>query len=105
MHAARSLLLPLESTAEVIRRETGNPSVEFFRADLSSQAEIRRLARDRLRGWPCDQALAGLRDPAAVADLPAGERDACRLLWADVRETLARAQAAAVPNDLSAGND
>jgi NAD(P)-dependent dehydrogenase (short-subunit alcohol dehydrogenase family) len=30
--------------AEAIRRETGNPSVEFLRADLSSQAEVRRLA-------------------------------------------------------------
>jgi retinol dehydrogenase 12 len=37
-----------ESTAEAIRRQTGNPSVEFLVADLSSQAEIRRLAREFL---------------------------------------------------------
>lgn len=32
------------STVEAIRRATGNPEVTFLRADLSSQAEIRRLA-------------------------------------------------------------
>src|SRR5262245_25858958 len=37
-----------ETTAEAIRRETGNPSVEFLVADLSSQAEVRRLAREFL---------------------------------------------------------
>jgi len=30
--------------AEAIQRETGNPSVEFLVADLSSQEEVRRLA-------------------------------------------------------------
>jgi len=38
-----------ESTVERIRRDAGNPSVEFFRADLSSQADVRRLA-DEFRG-------------------------------------------------------
>src|SRR5262245_55083634 len=37
-----------EATVAAIRRETGNPSVEFLVADLSSQAEIRRLAREFL---------------------------------------------------------
>jgi retinol dehydrogenase 12 len=32
-------------TAEAIRRDTGNPSVEHLVADLSSQAEVRCLAR------------------------------------------------------------
>src|SRR5437899_12475981 len=36
------------ATAEAIRRETANPSVEFLVADLSAQAEIRRLAREFL---------------------------------------------------------
>ncbi|MCE9618639.1 MAG: SDR family oxidoreductase [Planctomycetes bacterium] len=35
-----------EFTAESIRRATGNPRVEFIAADLSSQREIRRLARE-----------------------------------------------------------
>src|SRR3954447_17223381 len=38
-----------EAIVERIRRDVGNPSVEFLRADLSSQAEVRRLA-DEFRG-------------------------------------------------------
>ena len=37
-----------EAAVDAIRRETGNNSVEFLRADLSSQAEIRRLASEFL---------------------------------------------------------
>src|SRR3954470_19314940 len=37
-----------EAAVLAIRRETGNDSVEFLRADLSSQAEIRRLASEFL---------------------------------------------------------
>jgi retinol dehydrogenase-12 len=37
-----------EATAEAIRRETGNPAVEYLVADLSSQADVRRLAREFL---------------------------------------------------------
>jgi retinol dehydrogenase-12 len=36
------------ATAGAIQQATGNPSVEFLVADLSSQAEIRRLAREFL---------------------------------------------------------
>jgi retinol dehydrogenase 12 len=35
-----------EATAGAIRQETGNPSVEFLVADLSSQAEVRKVARE-----------------------------------------------------------
>jgi len=35
-----------ESTVRHIKRVGGNPDVEYFRADLSSQTEIRRLADD-----------------------------------------------------------
>jgi retinol dehydrogenase 12 len=42
-----------ESTVEKIRRETDNPNVEFQRADLSSQREIRRLAREFLEKHDC----------------------------------------------------
>src|SRR5262245_43262976 len=37
-----------EAKAEAIRRETGNPAVEYLVADLSSQAEVRRVAREFL---------------------------------------------------------
>ena len=40
-----------EATAEAIRRQTGNAAVEFLRADLSSQAEVRRLAREFLQRY------------------------------------------------------
>jgi len=32
--------------------------------------------------------LAGIRDPAAVAKLPADEQEACKKLWADVAALL-----------------
>jgi len=37
-----------EAAVERIRRETGNASVEYLRADLSSQADVRRLAQEFL---------------------------------------------------------
>ncbi|MDB5353482.1 MAG: dehydrogenase, short-chain alcohol dehydrogenase like protein [Planctomycetota bacterium] len=37
-----------EATVEAIRRDTGNDAVEFLRADLSSQEEVRRLAKEFL---------------------------------------------------------
>src|SRR4051812_12991139 len=37
-----------DSTVESIRRETGTPDVEALVAALSSQAEVRRLAREFL---------------------------------------------------------
>src|SRR5262245_25368022 len=37
-----------EATAEGIRQQTGNPAVEQLVADLSSQGEVRRLAREFL---------------------------------------------------------
>jgi retinol dehydrogenase-12 len=36
------------ATLEKIGRETGNPSVEFFQVDLSSQSDVRRVARQFL---------------------------------------------------------
>jgi NAD(P)-dependent dehydrogenase (short-subunit alcohol dehydrogenase family) len=41
-----------EAAAVVIRRATGNPAVDGFGADLSSQAEVRRLAERILDAYP-----------------------------------------------------
>ena len=41
-----------EHAADAIARESGNPAVEIFVADMSSQAEVRRLARDVLAAYP-----------------------------------------------------
>jgi serine/threonine-protein kinase len=47
-----------------------------------------------LRHWQADIDLAGVRDPDALARLPAEERDAWRSLWADVEALLQKAQGA-----------
>jgi NAD(P)-dependent dehydrogenase (short-subunit alcohol dehydrogenase family) len=41
-----------EATADRIRREADNPSVEYLLADLSSQAEVRRLAEEVKGRYP-----------------------------------------------------
>jgi retinol dehydrogenase-14 len=41
-----------EAAAEDIRAATGNPNVDVFGADMSSQAEVRRLATEVLDAYP-----------------------------------------------------
>jgi retinol dehydrogenase-14 len=41
-----------EAAAAAISRESGNPAVDIFVADLSSQAEVRRLADEVLATYP-----------------------------------------------------
>jgi serine/threonine-protein kinase len=50
------------------------------------------LVGQTLRHWQADPDLAGLRDPAQLARLPAEERAACERLWADLAEALRRTQ-------------
>jgi hypothetical protein len=45
-----------------------------------------------LRHWKADGDLAGLRDPEALARLPAEEQQSCRKLWSEVDAILAKAQ-------------
>jgi retinol dehydrogenase-14 len=42
----------VEAAAVEVRRATGNPQVDAFGADLSSQAEVRRLAAEVLDAYP-----------------------------------------------------
>jgi serine/threonine protein kinase/Flp pilus assembly protein TadD len=78
-------------------------ALAWLRADLAANGklleggkpEAGRLVRQRLLRWQGDPALAGLRDPAAVALLSAGEAEACRQLWAEVGALLDKATAAA----------
>jgi NAD(P)-dependent dehydrogenase (short-subunit alcohol dehydrogenase family) len=42
----------VEAAADEIRRATGNPDIGAFGADLSSQAEVRRLAAEVLAAYP-----------------------------------------------------
>ncbi len=60
----------------------------------SGKSEERRLVLHRLRSWQADANLAGLRDPAAVAQLPGDEQEACKRLWADVQALLTKVDAA-----------
>jgi serine/threonine-protein kinase len=46
---------------------------------------------DTLKRWQIDPDLAGLRDPAALGDLPAEEREKCAALWNEVNALLNRA--------------
>ena len=48
--------------------------------------------RQTLRNWQKDSDLAGVRDKAALARLPAEEQKAFAQLWADVAATLQKAE-------------
>jgi eukaryotic-like serine/threonine-protein kinase len=50
----------------------------------SGQAAALSLVRQTLQHWQTDADLAGLRDTAALAKMPASERTACQKLWLDV---------------------
>jgi tetratricopeptide (TPR) repeat protein len=50
----------------------------------SGQPDVRSAVRRAVESWQQDPDLAGLRDEAALAKLPEGERTACRQLWAEV---------------------
>jgi tetratricopeptide (TPR) repeat protein len=75
-------------------------AVGWLQADLTAWAKLLQagppdtpaLVLETLAHWQGDLDLASLRDPAAVANLPSGERQACRKLWADVEALLQRAQ-------------
>ena len=53
----------------------------------------RKTAADTLRHWQRNNDLAGLRDAAALAKLPPGERAACEKLWGDAAALLKKAEA------------
>jgi serine/threonine protein kinase/Flp pilus assembly protein TadD len=73
-------------------------ALEWLRADLgvirkrleTGKPLDRVLLQQRLRHWQRDPDLASLRDPDAVARLPADEQEACKQLWAEVEASLAK---------------
>jgi hypothetical protein len=72
--------------------------LESWRRLLEPEPETTRwsVAHD-LRKWLGDPYFAGVRGPEALARLPAAEREAWQKLWADVADTLARAQELSAP--------
>jgi hypothetical protein len=55
---------------------------------LADDATQHARIRQALQCLQMDADLAGIRDPAAFAKLPADEREACKKLWADVEALL-----------------
>jgi tetratricopeptide (TPR) repeat protein len=58
----------------------------------SGKPADRAAVRLALRGWQQDSDLAGIRDPAALATLPAQEQKAFSQLWADVAATFRKTE-------------
>jgi tetratricopeptide (TPR) repeat protein len=76
-------------------------ALDWLRADLSAWGKLlasgppqaRPAIVAKLSGWKEDSALAGIRDAAALARLPADEQKACAKLWADVAALRKKANA------------
>jgi serine/threonine-protein kinase len=88
-----------EDAAKLDAREQARlrqQALDWLRADLTlRQKQLQSAkpgetdqARAALRHWQQDADLAGIRDEAALAKLPAGEREACSRLWAEVAALL-----------------
>ncbi len=107
-HAARAAALAgfgrgedADQLCEAERAEWRKQALAWLREDLETWRErsdggsalLRGSIQKTLRRWRNDEALCGLRDPAALAPLPADERDACRCLWEDVDRLLAELSA------------
>jgi tetratricopeptide (TPR) repeat protein len=83
------------------RRRRRQQALGWLRADLtlwakrlaSGRPADRAQVQEALRYWQGDPDLAGLRDRATVAKLPAEEQKGCRKLWAEVKALLAKARA------------
>jgi tetratricopeptide (TPR) repeat protein len=72
-------------------------ALEWLRADLAAwarqPAEGRPAERNALLSWQQEPNLAGVREAAALARLPAAERQRWQQFWADVAAQLARSWA------------
>jgi hypothetical protein len=60
------------------------PTVALWPKKAAGDGLAREQAQKTLGRWQTDAALAGIRDPEALALLPDEERDACRKLWTEV---------------------
>jgi serine/threonine-protein kinase len=84
-------------------------SLDWLRADLAAWRRLldkepdkaRPVVAAKMRHWQQDADLAGVRAPQALAKLPEAERQAWQKLWADVPDTLARAEGKTTPEKKS----
>jgi serine/threonine protein kinase/Flp pilus assembly protein TadD len=75
-------------------------ALDWLRADLAAYHQLLEkepgkagpLVRQRMQHWLADRDFAGLRGPEALTKLPEAERHPWQTLWADVAQTLARAE-------------
>ena len=75
-------------------------AADWLKADLAAWSKISegdsakatQAISQTFQHWKADTDLAGLRDPDALARLPADEQKACRALWAEVDALLAKVQ-------------
>ena len=89
---------PLDDTAKARWRKQ---AIDWLKADLAAWTKIvesgppqaRQAVSQTLQHWKVDTDLAGIRDPAALAKLPADEQAACRALWAQVEALLGKSGA------------
>ena len=88
--------LPDEATRHALREK----ALGWLRADLANWAKVldggnepvrKQAVAQTLAHWKQDVDLASIRDEGALAKLPDGERDAFRVLWADVEALLRKA--------------
>ena len=83
------------------RRRLRQQALDWLKANLmawgkrldSGPAQARPAIVKTLRHWHQDNDLAGIRDAAALAKLPADEQKAFNQLWADVAALLKKAEA------------
>jgi eukaryotic-like serine/threonine-protein kinase len=89
---------PLDNAAKARWR---TQAIDWLKADLAAWSKIldggppqaRQAIPQTLQHWKTDTDLAGLRDGAALANLPAEEQQVCRALWDEVDTVLAKAKA------------
>jgi serine/threonine-protein kinase len=80
-------------------------AIEWLKTDLTfwrkqveaGSSESAAFVKKTLQHWQVDPDLAGLRDEAGMAKLPADEQKACRALWSEVNALLARATQGKAP--------
>jgi eukaryotic-like serine/threonine-protein kinase len=83
------------------RRRLRQQALDWLKADLAARGnrldsgtpQARHAVVQTLRHWQQDTDLAGIRDAAALARLPADQQKAFTQLWADVAALLKKAEA------------
>src|SRR5579883_3308734 len=87
-------------------------ALEWLQTELDSMTrliqharpEVRAAAGRMLRMWQRNAHFAGLRDPAALAQLPQSEQQAWRRLWSEVAAILSKVEAPRTKQAGSIGN-